>query len=389
MSLSVFPTLPGVARDIKRTSAYATMVQTSASGKEQRASFRSGRPRYSWDLKYNFLRQKGFGGMTNGELETLATFMQTVRGRWGSFLFTDPVESSLTAQAFGTGDASKTAFQLCDSLGNPVYDINGTPAIYRTDWQGTQRLYPWSRTNLLTYSQAWGVGGWTQQNVTGTYNATTAPDGTTTATKIVPNTTNAGHAIYRGIAAGTYIVSAFVKDFGQRYGFVGTGSAYGGGGAFFDLTAGTIINIAGTVAASGISSVGGGWFRVWAKVTITSGDNFYVGPISYASAMAGSYSYAGDGTNGIYGWGAQAEVPTVAGPTSYIVTTAATSGVTDYTLGTSGAITTGQAPISEAVLTWTGGYYRRCRFDSDELTIEQIKARIWSGEVLKIVSVLL
>ena len=130
MSQQVFPSLPGVDIAIGRTQSHATLIQTSASGKEQRASLRSGRPCYTYTLRYNFLRQDGFSTNVLDELRTLSKFMNDMKGRFDSFLFICPVESSVRDQVIGVGDASTVAFQLSDSLGNPIHDVNGSASIY-------------------------------------------------------------------------------------------------------------------------------------------------------------------------------------------------------------------------------------------------------------------
>jgi hypothetical protein len=50
--------------------------------------------------------------------------------------------------------------------------------------------------NLLLYSQEFDNAAWTKTSTTVTANSTTAPDGTTTADTLIPNTTNTYHAAY-------------------------------------------------------------------------------------------------------------------------------------------------------------------------------------------------
>jgi len=156
MSSQVFPSLPGLDIAVKRTQSHATLVQTAASGKEQRASFRSGRPRYSYSLTFNFLRQSGFSRNTvYDELAKLSQFMADMKGRFDSFLFTDPVASTVTGKAFGTGDGTTVAFQLVDPLGAPIYDLNGIASIYVAGALKTLTTdYTISSTGLVTFVSA-------------------------------------------------------------------------------------------------------------------------------------------------------------------------------------------------------------------------------------------
>jgi type 1 fimbria pilin len=59
------------------------------------------------------------------------------------------------------------------------------------------------RTNLVLYSEEFDNAYWTKTNVTITANATTAPDGNLTADKLVENSVNGNHFIYRSQATFT------------------------------------------------------------------------------------------------------------------------------------------------------------------------------------------
>ena len=49
-----------------------------------------------------------------------------------------------------------------------------------------------------------------------------------------------------------------------------------------------------------------------------------------------------------------------------------------YTVGNTGIVSFPTAPPSGSILTWTGTYYYRCRFDSDSYDFEQMMQDIWS-----------
>ena len=91
MSNLVFPNFPGIDVAVKRSEVYSTKVQTSSSGKELRASF-WGVPIYRYEIPLNFLRQTTFYNASSDEVAQLKAFFETMRGKWDSFLFNDPVD---------------------------------------------------------------------------------------------------------------------------------------------------------------------------------------------------------------------------------------------------------------------------------------------------------
>jgi len=174
------------------------------------------------------------------------------------------------------------------------------------------------RTNLLTYSEQFDNAAWTKSNATVTANATTAPDGTLTADKLVENTATGAHYAYQTptLAATSYTLSAYLKAGERNWSllncFAGT-QFY----AYFNLATGTIgLTSAGVVAS--LNSVGNGWYRCAIQFTPSAGASDL--GIRSASSDGGS-NYTGNGFSGIYIWGAQLEAGAFA--TSYIPTTTA------------------------------------------------------------------
>lgn len=175
---------------------------------------------------------------------------------------------------------------------------------------------------------------WIGTNASVTADQATSPANTLTADKLIPNTTaGVTHNIVQtiNVTSGTYYTfSCYMKKAEYYVGYLGlTGGGNGFGADFIavvaDLNAGTVTTATGSGTAQpfsyGIQDAGNGWYRLWmtalASSTVGSLPRIYaVNGSSYADRTA-----AGDGTSGIYIWGAQFE--NGISPTSYIPTTTA------------------------------------------------------------------
>lgn len=151
MSSAVFPALPGITWDITKAPQWNTKVQRSDGGKELRAQFFTV-PIWRWGLAYDVLRSDP----TLHEYQTLVGFINQRAGMFDSFLYSDPSDNTVTAEPFGTGNGSTTAFQLQRALGGfeeNVTDLNGTPSIFIN---GTLQVsgYTINATGLVTFSSA-------------------------------------------------------------------------------------------------------------------------------------------------------------------------------------------------------------------------------------------
>jgi hypothetical protein len=370
---------------IKRTPIFATKIQTASSGKELRASFQS-TPRYRYSLPLNFLRQAVLNAGTD-EVAMLLNIFNAAKGRWDSFLYTDPYSNTAVNTPFGTGDGSTSAFQLLDIEGMPIFDLNGTPTLTRTDWQGTQTLYSTARTNKTLYSQDMTQGAWNKLYSTITPNATAGPDGALNAGKLVEDTSNNMHRIHQSItiSSGAQTTISVIAKAGERTRMILMSSGnYGSRG--FDLSAGTTFAAGGGEApatAYAMTSLGNGWYLC--SITFTTAGTTDGLQVRMIQGSGTTENYTGDGSSGMYLRDFQYEVGNTA--TSRIVTTAAAVTITDYTLSSTGLVTLGQVPAVNAGLSWSGSYYRRVRFDTDELDFERFLDRVWEAKALPLISV--
>ena len=182
--------------------------------------------------------------------------------------------------------------------------------------------------NLLLYSEDFSNAYWTKSNVSVTSNAITSPTGSSNASKLVESASTAVHELSRGsdaalsVGTDTYItLSIFAKAAERQYCCIRSSGSSKRIAVVVDLSNGTfnVTNWGFTLNSSATVTVyPNGWYRItctsqsnYPGVAPGWAGNFSVSPLdSYQLASnvgGGGYSYAGNGTSGIYIWGAHYE----------------------------------------------------------------------------------
>ena len=181
------------------------------------------------------------------------------------------------------------------------------------------------RTNLLTYSEQANNSAWAKTNINVTADATTSPDGTSTADKLIATTTNALHIIDSSAASFTsgsqYTASVFAKAGELSFLQITFSSAAISVKANFNVQTGVLGTVDGGITAQ-IISMGNGWYRCVATGTSSGTGSYKVVFGLIQSATSARFSaFAGNNVDGLFFWGAQLEQASF--PTSYIPTVAA------------------------------------------------------------------
>jgi len=170
--------------------------------------------------------------------------------------------------------------------------------------------------NLLTNSEDFEASAWTRGNVNITSNSVVAPNGTTTADSLIATNVSGNHLIFRTDVTGanTYTLSGYAKAAGYNflavYLFSGAPTVQG---VLFNIATGAFVShldSANQVTSYSISDDGNGWYRY----SITSTLSLTQSGIALSNSATPTLTatkiptFTGDGTSGIFIWGAQLNV---------------------------------------------------------------------------------
>ena len=213
-----------------------------------------------------------------------------------------------TASLIVTPNAYKEGklYSVIPSDGSGDMSVVRATTATRVNSAGLVELVPY---NLLQRSEEFENAYWAKIGGSISANTTTAPNGTTTADKIIEDSSNGVHHILMPnvTPSGTNTLSVYAKQ-GERnwvwlYLFDGVaGSLF----AWFDVSTGTVGGVNSGLTAT-IESVGNQWYRC--SITRTQGNTGNGGfGITNANNVL---SYTGNGTSGAYFWGAQLNEGTI------------------------------------------------------------------------------
>lgn len=136
---------------------YATDVVSTESGHEQRnINWQSARARYN----------VAHGVKTQAQLDTLIAFFRARKGRAIGFRFKDWGDYAGVSQLLGTGDGTRTLFQLvkryssggAEEVRTVSKPVAGTVAIYHNSVLQTSGVSVNAQTGMVTITPAPGVG---------------------------------------------------------------------------------------------------------------------------------------------------------------------------------------------------------------------------------------
>ena len=191
--------------------------------------------------------------------------------------------------------------------------------------------------NLLTYSEQFNDASWAKNNYNVTANATTAPDGTLTADKLIAINASTFHDLFKspGLSSNTYTLSIFAKAAEQSFIQLRIDDGVLTRVAMFNLSTGSVSS-SSNVTSPTITSYSNGWYRC--SITVTTN---IINVVFNGFPTSSNATYSGDGVSGVFIWGAQFERGTL----------------TDYTPTTTTAISRVLPATTNTNITGLGTYY--------------------------------
>lgn len=265
--------------------------------------------------------------------------------------------ASIAGPLIGTGASNRVSLTFTPTAGSLILTVLGSVTLAQLEIGSTATAYQpittsWSATlagnhatqatstqrpiyginpitgtrNTLTYTEQFENSAWSKQRSSITANAIVSPDGQTTADKLIEDTTasNTHHMatqFAKTVAVGPTSFSVYLKAAERTRAQVGL-SDNATGGLFIDINLATgsfTTSKSGTWTSfvAAVDSLGNGWYRCAVSGTQATG---FALPLVYIANDAGATSYTGNGTSGIYVWGAQLERSSAATPYQKVVT---------------------------------------------------------------------
>jgi hypothetical protein len=196
----------------------------------------------------------------------------------------------------------------------PLGTLRGSPTLNGAHAQGASSIvlaaaYP--GVNMLRFTQEFDNAAWAKSGASISANAAAAPDGTTAGDRIIEDTAAAAqHGVSQNVTlTGQQVTfSVYVKQNGRTWIHIRDGTL--GLSNYFDIVSG-VIGSQASGHVSQISDAGNGWWRCSVTFTAAVGVQQF---LVRATTGNGVTSYTGDGTSGVFIWGAQVELGATPSP---------------------------------------------------------------------------
>lgn len=249
----------------------------------------------------------------------------------GQFITVVSVSANYAVQASDRGNllavnATTTAVEA--RLPNAATIGNGFPVTVKKIDSSGNAVTLRAAQNLLTQSQQLDNAAWTKTRVTVTANYAAAPDGTTTADRVLETTDNGVHEIKQAYSkpAGVTILTAAVRlkadGRSEAYLMLDDGTATNRAQIRANLSTGAVpfTDNTGTytLLSNSVTSLGSGWYLLRITISVPTAAGSVTQTVRLYNAGT---SYIGDTALGVQAWGMQLQEGSLLG--EYMETTTA------------------------------------------------------------------
>jgi hypothetical protein len=156
-----FPSLAGQGWSVHKKPVFSTLVTGHVSGREVRDALWQ-YPLWEFELSFDGLASDSasYPGLGARSLQSLMGLFLQAQGQFGTFLYTDPSDDSISSQALGTGDGTTNSFTFARTLGGFTEPVGWVTSIANVSLNGATQSSGWSLTapNTLVFTGAPGVG---------------------------------------------------------------------------------------------------------------------------------------------------------------------------------------------------------------------------------------
>jgi hypothetical protein len=256
-------------------------------------------------------------GTTTADFGSLLPSITSVGNGWYRISVTFTVLSVLTSITYGIVAAQTSGG--ASAAGDELYAWGA-----QLNEGALQPYYSTTVKNLLGYSQNFENAAWTKSNSSIAASTVIGPFGFDGGEKLVEDSATNTHLTQQTptFALGSVYTQSVYAKAGERTFLQLRSTSLATFSASFDLVNGTYSQVTANTVAS-INSIGNGWFRC--SITFTAGATGASAARVAIMQNATTQSYTGDGTSGIYIFGAQLSDSASLDPYSYNPVAAPTS----------------------------------------------------------------
>jgi uncharacterized protein (TIGR02217 family) len=156
-----FPSLAGQGWSVHKRPIFATLVAGHVSGREARDALWQ-YPLWEFELAFDGLSSDSasYPGLGAQSLQSLMGLFLQTQGQFGTFLYTDPTDNSISGQTIGAGDGTTNSFTFIRTLGGFSEPVGWVISIANVSLNGVAQTSGWSLNapNALVFAAAPAAG---------------------------------------------------------------------------------------------------------------------------------------------------------------------------------------------------------------------------------------